>query len=230
MLTEQILKSGYIFGKSIFDFFNIYARFLISYTVAIFFVFFGIAFFISAKIPISIQTKLIFLGLSFLFLLVSYFIHRSQIIRQKTIKMVILLGNIFGFLFNFIYFTVKIGSNYNYQLTFGGAEKFVFFTKKAGELNLIEGMYGFVGGMLFIISLSMIVIYGLSLKDKFEKEGSKIKSIFSVVAVVFAGFCLFLLILFYQTTFKFVIYFIVGSMLFIYGTNLFKKNSIFLKF
>jgi len=44
MATEKTIKSGYAFGKSLFDFFNLYARFLVSYTVAIFFVFFGIAF------------------------------------------------------------------------------------------------------------------------------------------------------------------------------------------
>lgn len=230
MITEQTLKSGYIFGKSIFDFFNIYARFLVSYTVALFFVFFGVAFFISARIPIPIQTRLIFLGLSLLLLLISYLIHKDQIIRRKILKLVILLGNVLGFLFNLIYFSVKMGSDYGYSLTFGGAENFVFFTKRSGELNLIEGMYGFVGGMLFIISLSMIAIYGLSLKDKFKKEGNKVKAIFSVVVAIFVALCIFLLILFFQTTFKFVIYFIVGSMLFIYGTNLYKKNSIFLKF
>jgi len=165
-----------------------------------------------------------------LLLFVSYLIHRGEIIRRKIIKIVILLGNIFGFLFNFIYFTVKMGSDYDYQLTFGGAEKFVFFIKKAGELNLIEGMYGFVGGIIFIISLSMIASYGLSLKDKFKKEGKSLKALLSVIAAIIAAFSLFLFILFYQSTFKFIIYFIAGSMLFIYGTNLFKKNSIFLKF
>jgi len=131
MATEETIKSGYAFGKSLFDFFNLYARFLVSYTVAIFFVFFGIAFFIGVRIPIPTQTKLIFLGLSFLLLFVSYLIHRGELIRRKIIKIAILLGNVFGFLFNFIYFTVKMGSDYDYQLTFGGAEKICFFHKKS---------------------------------------------------------------------------------------------------
>ncbi|MDO8529202.1 MAG: hypothetical protein Q7S18_00870 [bacterium] len=230
MTTEQTLKSGYVLGKSLFYFFNLYARFLVSYTVAIFFVFLGIIFFIEATIPIPIQTKLIFLGLSFLLLAISYLFHRGEIIHRKMIKTMILLGNVFGFLFNFIYFTVKIGSDYGYQIAFGGAEKFVSSIEKTSELNLIEAMYGFVGGIIFIISLGMIASYGLSLKDKFKKEGKNLKALLFVVAAIVAAFSLFLLILFYQSTFKFVVYFITGSMVFVYGTNLFKKNSIFLKF
>ena len=230
MEKEQTLKIGYDLGKSIPDFLNIYSRFLISYTVAIFFVFFGIVFFAGSVIYVLPQIKLIFLGLSLMLFLVSYLIHRTKITRLKALALLILGGNVFGFLFNLVYFIVKTGRGYGHQLTFGGIEKFIFYTKNAHEGNMIEAMYGFIGGMIFIILLSLIVSVGLTAKDKFVKEGKHKKALLSVAVSIVAAFGLFLLILLYLTVYKSVTYFIAGSMLFIYGKNLFTKNSNFLKF
>lgn len=229
MIIEQKIASGFAAGKSLMAFFNFYARFLISYPVAVFFIIFGIIFF-SDKILVRTQTKLIFLGLAILLLIISYLIHKVEIIGWKTIKLIILLGNIFGFLFNFIYFLVKICNDIGYYITLGGAEKFVFSINKPGAFNLIELMYGFVGGIIFILSLSLFAIYGLDLKDKYLKEGKKIKAALSIILCICAAFIFFLLFLFFQTTFNYILYFITGSMLYIYGVNLFKKDSIYIKF
>lgn len=234
MATEQTLKSGYLFGKSIFSVLNIYARFVVSYTLAFIFMIFGLAFVIGAGVPVLAQTRLIFLGSALLLLFISYLIHREKITHWKMMKLGILLGNVFGFLFNLLYLVLTTSSSLGYQLALGGIEKFIFSELKDSELNLIEGMYGFVGGIIFIMSLAVIASYGLSLKDKFKKEDKSIKAWFSVILSIIAAFCLFLtlflLIAFYPAGFKFIIYSIVGSMVFIYGINLFKKESILLKF
>lgn len=230
MATEQTVQSTYAFGKSLFDFFNLYARFLVSYTVAIFFLFFAFTFFVGERIQISAQTKLIFLGLSVLLVFVSYIIHRQKISIPKIVFLVILWGNVFGFLFNIIYVATNITRNYGYPLVFGGIEKFVFFKERAEDLTLIEEMYAFVGGIIFIMLLGIIAMQGLSMRDALHKRGNPIKALLPIIIAIAAALGLFLMIIWYQNIFQFAVYAIVGSMLFIYGRNLFsQKHSLFLK-
>ncbi len=203
-------------------------RIFVSYFLGLLFAVYGIIFFIGARIDLPPQSKLIFLGFVLFFWLITYLIHRNEISHLKSIKLIVLLGNVFGFLFNFVYSAIKIAGNYGIQLNFGGIENFVFF--KNDGLDLIEMMFAIVGGMVWFAAIISVSIYGLMLKDRFKKEGNRIKAYFSVIAAIICIFLIFLFMIFYLETYKSFIYYITGSMFLIYGVNLFKRNLNFLKF
>lgn len=221
------------FVKSFSDFLSVYAKMLVTYVCGLFFLLYGGAIFIERSVPIPVQSKLIFFGVALFFLFISYLIRRGEILHYKLLQIAIWLGNVFGFLFSIIYAVVNISNAYGYALSFGGVEKYVFYAEH-DDFNMIETMYGFVGGILFIIIMSLTVMYGLSLRDKFKTEGRKLMMMWGSFVAIMSGFIFFLLVFllvaYYQGVVIYLIYSITGSMLFIYGTNLFKNQSQFLKF
>lgn len=232
-MTEQTLESVGTFGKSFFDFLNLYAKILVTYTGGLIFLLYGCSIFIERSVPLSMQSKLIFFGVALLFLFISYLIRRGGIPHYGFFQIVIWFGNVFGFLFNIIYAVVSMGNIYGYAFSFGGIERYIFY-KDHDNFNMIENIYGFVGGMLFIITMSLISMYGLSLRDKFKKEGRKLMMLWGYFVAVMGGFSFFLIIFplaaHGQSVFMYIIKFVTGSILFIYGTNLFSNRSWFLKF
>lgn len=231
-IIGEVKKIG-AFEKSFFDFLSIYAKFLVTYICGLFFLLFGFTLFVESAVTVSTQSKSILLAVALISFCLSYMIHSGEIVHSRILSIVILMGNVFGFLFSGIYAIVKIGSEHGHVFSFGGIEKYVFYAKLGG-FNIIETMYGYVGGILVIIVMSVTVMYGLSLKDRFTKEGRKLRALLYFLLAILCGLSFFLIIFFlgvyYQSIITYLIYSITGSMLFIYGTNLFKKQSRFLKF
>ena len=227
------MESVSTFENTVSDFLTVYAKFLVSYTCALFFLLYGAALFIEQAVPIPMQNILVFWGVALLLFGVSYVIRRDDIVHHKPILFVVWLGNVFGLLFNGMYTLVKIGATYGYPFSFGDIEKYLLYVAKHGDFNMIETMYAFIGGMLFILLLSLSVMYGLTLRDRFIKEGRKLMALLGGFVAIGSGFLFFVLVLlligYYKDVYWYLIYFITGSMLFIYTTNLFKKGSGFLK-
>jgi hypothetical protein len=209
-----------------------YAKILVTYMCGVYFLIFGLIITIERAVPISLQSKIIFFALAVTLFIVSFIIHFSEVKSWKPISFVFLLGNSFGFLFSFIYFVGGIAHKYNYPFSFFEIEKYVFNVPggKYGDMNMMESMYGFVGGMLFMMSMIIIVGYGLSIRDKYKQGVAGILSFLPVLASIAAVLGIFLSVIYYPGVIWYITYTLTGSMLYIYGANLFKKKGIYLKF
>ena len=221
------------FGKAFSDSLTMYAKFLVTYIGATIFFLLGATLMIEQSVPLPMQSVLIFWSVALLLLGISYVIRRGDIKLRKPVLFMVWLGNVFGFLFNGIYVLASLGKTYGYPLTFGGLGELVLHVSTRSHLNIIESMYGMVGGVLCLLLLGLLVAYGLSLKERFEKEGRTSVAWLGYVVVALGWFCFFALVLllvgYYETVYTYLIYSITGSIFFIYMTNLFTKGSRFLE-
>ena len=137
-----------------------------------------------------------------------------------------------GFLFNLIYVLFNLLYENDYLVTFGGLEKFIFSVDSSSEgtgLNMFDFVYVSVGILFLYIIVGLIIMYGLSIKDILKKGGGGIKLVVPIVAIFIICFSLFFSIFFFRDFYMNSMYFITGSMLFIYGSNIFNRKSWFLK-
>ncbi|MDO8572869.1 MAG: hypothetical protein Q7S11_03845 [bacterium] len=224
---QSILNLKHEWEKSRLGFLNTFTRYLVSYFVSLIFLVTGVFLFIS---NVSIQGKLLFLGFTILIFLSSYLIHRQMFnsIKEDRIKrtlFMLLLGNVFGFLFNLIYFVVVLGNGYGLHLSLGGIGDLML--RKSDGLNMVEGMYSLVFSFILIVLMMISISYGLSLRDRFSQEKNKLMTMVSYAVAVTAGFFTFLFVLLlvaYPKLYNLFIYLTVGSMFFIYAENLFTKK------
>jgi hypothetical protein len=219
------------FFKEIPKIFNGLAKILVSYIFSLVFILDALKLLAEKDIPI--QTKVVFYAIALILLGISYRINIDKFAQSETtFVLVLLVGNIFGFLFNLIYVLFNLLYENDYLVTFGGLEKFIFSVDSSREgtgLNMFDFVYVSVGILFLYIIVGLIIMYGLSIKDILKKGGGGIKLVVPIVAIFIICFSLFFSIFFFRDFYMNSIYFITGSMLFIYGSNIFNRKSWFLK-
>ncbi len=233
MTDNQTVSQRNNFVGNFFQFLDLYSKIFATYICSIHFLLFGMVIlldsFLEKIILAPLLSKVLFLVLGTLLFVISFIIHIDKIINNQLVKVFILLGNAFGFLFNAIYALVAIGAYFNYPFNFFGIEKCIIFFEGSDKINTVEIMYIFSSVVLLGISALLVIIYSLQLRDKIKKEGGGIKMILPVLVSIMVVFLGFIFVLFHASLIHFVIYSMTGSMLFIFGSNLFKKESHFLK-
>lgn len=219
------------FFKTIPKLFNGIAKILITYIFSLVFILNALKLLAEKDIPI--QTKVVFYVTALILLGVSYRINFDKFSQSDTkLVLVLLMGNIFGFLFNLIYVLFNLLYENDYLVTFGGLEKFIFSVDSSSEgtgLNMFDFVYASVGVVFLYIIVDLIIMYGLSIKDILKKDGGGIKLVIPIIAIFIICFSVFFSILFFHDFYMNGIYLITGSMLFIYGSNIFNRKSWFLK-
>lgn len=232
MVTEQekiraFLNFRHEWEKSKLGFVNSYTRGIVTYVVSLLFLLFGVIFFVTNY---SLWEKLLFLGIVILVFTLSCLINTRSIfpIKEDRYWWMLLLSNVFGFLFNAVYFVTALSRDYGFRIDLGGIEKFVL--EESDGLNLIEMMYSFVFSLFYIALMTILISYGLSLKDRHVQGNNKFMVAVSYVIAISSGFSIFLFVLLLTASpkvYDFFIYITVGSMFFIYAENLFWKSSPF---
>jgi hypothetical protein len=228
--------------ESTIDWITLYIKVMISILIGFYFFMMGIALVLTVDKTVLLTSRIYFLIAVFVLLCISLYIHGTyqthvplseQLKSHKTKrKILFLLINAVAFLFNAIYLIVVTSSHHGYHIPFGGIETFILKTStrnKNDTLNMIDGAYGLIFSILYFSLLIMIIGYGLYLKDKLTKAGNDTLGFIAVIGSILIGFGLFLFFLFNQELCFSATRFLAGSLVTLYGTNLFTKNSIFSK-
>jgi hypothetical protein len=239
MEPEITLDSQLSLIETIINGFVQYIKIMISYLISIFFLLMGITLLFTKIDTIPFTSKIYFFVVVFALVCVSWIIHKDTVQNTSISKqlngrvarrrILILLVNSVAFLFNFIYLVVSTGTHYGQVISFGGIETFIFQIQGKDGVNLIETAYRAIFAILYFSLFIMIIGYGLSLKDTFTKAGTSVLGVFAVIGSIICGFGLFLFVLFNQELCLSFTHFLAGSLIAVYATNLFKKNSAFLK-
>ncbi len=227
-------------AKSVSEYFSDFLfvkNILISYIFALLYLAIGLTIFVSPLAHVSGTVLAISALVVFVLFAIGFIIHREDMNRnvtsgQKIFGYLLLLGTVFGFLLNGEHMLATFLSGTGSRVTLWGID--AYFSQKVNGRSLLDLSYLLMGGFIGFVVINTLTKFVM----KLQEESMKLKKRFSsnmyfVLAVMLFVGTLFLVagavISSGNSRVLLILYIMTGSLVGVYGHNLFSRNSHFLR-